>query len=149
MRRAINGIMRKLFLLAVMSAAAALGAACSSSSSNGATASDDTSSDDDIAHVTLDGGTDATLPDACSVQSYPANAASCPTTYSISYAGQLCSPAGLQCWYPGKGDFGANGCASAATLLCEFPDSGLGDVPDAAIFDDAGDASVGYWTFAQ
>jgi hypothetical protein len=47
------------------------------------------------------------------------------------------------------GDIGAGGCASAATLICEFPDSGLGGGPDAAIFDDAGDASVGYWTFAQ
>jgi hypothetical protein len=133
-----------------MVAAVALGAACSSSSGNGATnpGGDDTNSDDDIAYNHQDGGTDATL-DACPVQSLPVNSAACPATYSISYAGQACSPAGTQCWYPGFGDFGANGCPEAATLLCEFADSGLGEVPDAAIFDDAGDASVGYWVFGQ
>jgi hypothetical protein len=144
--------MRKPFLLAVLSAAVALGAACSSSSSG--VTGDDTCGNcvgDDTAPP-QDGGTDATLDGgdaSCPVQSFPVNAAACPASYSATYAGQLCSPAGLQCNYPGAGDIGANGCPAPGALFCEFPDSGIGEIPDAAIFADAGDASVGYWTFAQ
>ncbi len=139
----------------MMSAAVALGAACSSSSPTNETCSgscDCTSSceSDDTAYVPRDSGSDATLDgSSCPVESYPPLSAACPKTYSISYAGELCGPIGTQCWYPGQGDFGANGCAAAAELQCSPPDSGLGEAPDAAIFDDAGDASVGYWIAAQ
>ncbi len=135
----------------MMSAAVALGAACSSSSPSTDVCNGGCESDD-AAYVPRDSGTDATVaPDgsSCPVASYPPNSAACPATYSYTYAGQLCGPVGAQCWYPGQGDFGANGCAAPAELECSSPDSGLGELPDAAIFDDAGDASVGYWIAAQ
>jgi hypothetical protein len=141
--------MRKLCLLGILIGAVAFGVACSSSSPNGIIGGDDTCENcgnDAGADATVDAGIDATT---CAAQSYPPNGASCPTTYSYTYGGQLCSPVDTQCYYPGAGDIGANGCAATAMLMCEPRDAGVGGMPDAAIFDDAGDADVGYWIFAQ
>lgn len=147
----MNAVMRTFIWAGLLVAVSSMAFACSSSSNTeqGDDACGNCQSDD-TTNVTRDSGTDATLlSDACPVQSFPANAAACPATYSISYQAEACSPAGLQCWYPGQGDFGDNGCPEAAMLQCEFPDSGIGELPDAAIFDDAGDASVGYWVISQ
>lgn len=151
----MSAVMRKTIWAGIVVGLSALGIACSSSSSSGD--NDACGFANDYCEGQLDSGNDG-APDAradagdastCPVQSYPVNAAACPAHYDYTLGGQACAPAGLDCYYPGAGDIGANGCPATAELLCEFPDSGVGEIPDAAIFADAGDASVGYWTFAQ
>jgi len=74
--------------------------------------------------------------------SYPPanNDAQCPSTYSYSNGGKPCSPVGLSCSYPGRGDGTAgHPCRSTAMLWCRA-DGGS----------DAGaDAGSGTWRFAQ
>jgi hypothetical protein len=59
---------------------------------------------------------------------YPStdNPLGCPPTYAPAYNLQPCSMLGLQCWYPGAGDIGADGCGLTALLECtnQFDDGG-------------------------
>ena len=57
------------------------------------------------------------------------NPAGCPPAYSNTYSFQPCTMPGLDCWYPGVGDIGADGCNAAALLECTsmFSDGGAAE----------------------
>ncbi len=123
--------------------------ACSSSSNNDTTCGLCENSDDDIA---IDSGKDATANDggdaSCDYVTDAGNDPLCPSTYSFSFNGTACPRVGLTCGYPGAGDQGTNGCFATAGLICNAADAEVGSF-DAAIFDDAGDSGIGYWTAVQ
>jgi hypothetical protein len=122
--------------------------ACSSSSTNDTTCGVCENSDDDIAMVEKDATTNDSGDASCVYPDDAGNDPLCPSTYSFSFNGTACPKVGLTCGYPGAGDQGANGCFETAGLICNAADAGVGSF-DAAIFDDAGDSGIGYWTAVQ
>jgi hypothetical protein len=150
MRSANASLMRKMIWAGVSVALSVLAFACSNNSAQGG--GDDTcgncQGDDD---VLVDSGTDATLDSGDASCVYPDDAGNdpaCPATYNAALNGTACPRVGLSCGYPGAGDIDPNGCSETAALVCNAPDAGVGTF-DAAIFDDAGDSGIGYWTAAQ
>ena len=87
-------------------------------------------------------------PDAAGADSGPdcgtsivRNDSRCPSSYSLAYECQSCSPAGLACMYPGAGDGTSNGCFATAVLRCVAVDAGVGGC--------AADAASAAWVAAQ
>lgn len=75
-------------------------------------------------------GCGPTNPAFCPVEDRAPNPAECPTLWSSARAqcgsSMACSNPDLQCWYPGAGDFLANGCAAPGLMTCGGADGGVG-----------------------